>query len=59
MGVYPALSRNCRPSRELTPDESAEGALALIEGPWRHPPTPIDRTHSEAAGRHMIVVVLG
>jgi hypothetical protein len=56
--VYPALSRIADFSR-LTPEEAAGEALALVNGPWRLPPTPSDQMHSEARGRHMIVVVLG
>ncbi len=56
--VYPALSRIADFSR-LTPEEAAEEVLALIDGPWRLPPTASDQMHSDAGGRHVIVAVIG
>jgi len=55
--VYPALSRIADFSND-TPGAAARRARELLAGTWAGPPTADDQMHSEAAGRHMIAVVL-
>jgi hypothetical protein len=56
--VYPALSRIADFSSAI-PQESARLAHNLLTGDWAEPPRSADQLHSEAAGRHMVAVVLG
>ena len=55
--VYPALSRIADASGQ-TADDAARWLVGLLEGPWADPPTAGDQLHSDASGRHMVVVVI-
>jgi hypothetical protein len=62
--VYPALSRIADFSRQHHPSEpdfvewSTTEALKILAGPWSSRPAVEDQMHPDAAGRHMIAIVL-
>jgi hypothetical protein len=55
--VYPALGRIADFSAEPASTADAR-ARALLRGPWAHPPTAEDQVHRDAAGGHMLTIVL-
>jgi hypothetical protein len=56
-GTYPALSRFAAFSRDPA-DVASRKSIELLAGEWSVPPGASDQMHPDAAGRHMIAIVL-